>query len=143
MTTAASIPHPIPIIYGCKNFPDAGEMYAVTVRVIERGQPDIQCTEMVSGHAFVQDEYALRTVVDHCVRECQLLVGLRHGIWICHIVELPRYAFPSDLNKMPLPPIARILRRREPRDWRTVYREDRLDVTATTYFDELRDWGIR
>lgn len=120
----APIPRPIPIVLGDPH-PQAD--VAVVLRVIERGQEDLHVQQILSGRrGGWPDE--LSTVLDRMIREARLWVGVRHGVWICHVVP---FQFPYDnyATNVYVPPIAPVLRRREPREWRTIYDDSMLSFT--------------
>lgn len=114
------IPRPIPIVAGS---PGPYDDVAVVLRVIERGQPDLFHRHIVSGrHGWAEQ---LTHVLDRLIHETRLWVGVRHGIWICHVVPVDWTLVPS----VPVPPISPVLRRREPHHYRTVYDNSMLSFS--------------
>lgn len=110
------IPRPIPIVVGR---PGPDDTVAVVLRVIERGQPDLH-HQIIVGRSWPEQ---LTHVLDRLIHEARQWVGVRHGIWICHVV-------PFDWSgSTPLPSISPVLRTREPWRYRTVYDDSMLSFT--------------
>jgi hypothetical protein len=117
MAVHPAVPRPIPIVLGD---PHEHATVAVVLRVVERGFDDYEITHIIARSPW--REHLPRTL-DFLVNSMRKEVGLRHGVWICHVVELPDYYWATPLPPH-VPPIANIIRFREgypidpPRDYR-------------------------
>ena len=131
----SAVPRPFPIV----TFkPQNGMTAAVILRVLEAGHGDVYVQYILSVRDGWLDK--LSHVLDRMVRDARLEVGVRHGTWICHVVQMD-YPYPG--AGLYLPPVAPELRRRNPREVRWLEDPNRWDVTPETFPEEYRSHAYR